>query len=135
VNPNRPFVFIFDAFICIAGLILVVWLVDLTTRKKPVGPTPPDAGVPLGAVWRSEADVVTALPGRGEVLVYDRHGQHRATLLDGTWPMRVMVYPPRGEPLLLEVDELGRASFSTGASGGEAGRASFSTGPALPSSP
>lgn len=111
-NP-RPsfFVFAFDALLIMGFLAGLLWLVDYTQRPRKPAEAPPDAGVSLAAVWRG-GSVVTSLPPRGEVLVYDRHGRHRATLLDGTWPLRLMVYPPRGEPLLLEVDELGRSSFT-----------------------
>lgn len=113
-NPRPNFlIFAFDALLIMGCLIGLLWLVDYISTQRPRKPTeaPPDAGVSLAAVWHG-GSVVTSLPARGEVLVYDRHGRHRATLLDGTWPLRLMVYPPRGEPLLLEVDELGRSSFT-----------------------
>jgi len=109
-NPRR-YVAVVDTCLIVGALLALLWLTHEATRQKPSGRPPPDAGVSLGAVWRSEGGVLTALPARGEVLVYDRFGQHRATLLDGTWPLRLVVFPPRGEPLLLEVDELGRSSF------------------------
>lgn len=98
---SAAFVIAFSAAICLA----------LFTGSQERARAVPDAGVSLGAVWAT-GEVTTALPARGELLFFDRHGKTRAKLLDGTWPVRLVVYPMQGYGVLLEVDEMGRSSMT-----------------------